>query len=998
MEKGTVDPRATVTVNGKKTMPGRIALVDAFEGADLTPAQNKTILFDMKYRVTSKGMEELLSPMAKNKPGQYSGVAQRIADLGFRASYETDFTLGPEDIAPDKDLRDRIFRAAETSIGKRNPKSKAEADRITVEVYDAASRALDEALFKKFEKSPTSLSAMVTSGSKGKMNQVRQMIAAPGLLRDSAGRFVPFPVKKSYSEGLSQSDYWTTLHGARKGIIGRASGTAIPGAMSKNIISTTNDMVVTENDCGTTNGVRLSVTNRDVTGRYLSAAAKLKAGSYSAGTLITPEVLSTMKSNGLKAVKVRSPLTCESNRGVCQKCTGIPQGFSGAPELGTNMGILASQALGEPMTQMAMDSFHCNHAKSLVFLRKKDQPSEPVAATMEELFESLGILDEVREGTEQIRPTHGWEVLSERGWVEVSCVRRHPQERPMQLISVNGLGTICQDNHPLMVRENLTRCDVCGHHRLKKQSKSNRGWCVACKKAQDYRKAVPGALEIRTPAEIVPKRFFGETNLIPTMQDFGDGPSIDMDPWLAGMFVAEGSVIYHRSHAAMVKKKPYRVYISQLDMGTREKIAARFEESGMAPKIYERGVAVHNLKAGKRFEELFDRYSWNKKLPADFIRYPKEWLKDFICGLIDGDGTVKRVDDGPDQICIDTVSFALAQQVGFIVAKLGIVSSLIATAKRELTRHQGFRVSLRMTAHAVRVLTASYKVRNIEKVSPEQRPSEKTVSLVTNVRDVEYHDEWVYDLTTESGTLYVGGILSHNSGGVAGAAGTTDIDRMTRITNVLELPRKIKNSAILAEQSGEVTDITADPAGGSRIHIGTTNHYAPRGVESVVRTGDTVAQGDRLTTGIINPLELNDLTTIERTQDHLVDEIMDIYKGGLLRRNAETVVKAMTGFGVVRDPGNTDILPGSVLPTGRIKTLNRNNANPVVFEPLMKGITRMPIEKQEDWLARMQHRNLSNTLLDGVAEAWKSSIHGGHPIPALAYGAEFGMRKGKGTY
>lgn len=149
---------------------------------------------------------------------------------------------------------------------------------------------------------------------------------------------------------------------------------------------------------------------------------------------------------------------------------------------------------------------------------------------------------------------------------------------------------------------------------------------------------------------------------------------------------------------------------------------------------------------------------------------------------------------------------------------------------------------------------------------------------------------------------------------------------------------------------------------------------------------------------IVNPHDLYKATgSIETVQNYLTDQLHSLYKSeGIKRQHVETVVKAMSNLSEVSAPGDYQgVLRGEFHPTSKLTVINRQlvseGKRPIEHKPVLKGVDIMPLSVQEDWMAKMQHIKLNQTLLDAAATGGSSSIHGLHPIPALAYGAEFGL-------
>jgi DNA-directed RNA polymerase subunit beta' len=203
---------------------------------------------------------------------------------------------------------------------------------------------------------------MMDAGARMDWNQYKQLVMAPMVLTDAAGRDVPTPVTKSYSEGLDTADYWVQMQGARRGAVMKTQEVRDPGYLSKLLMANTMDLVVNGNDCKTQRGIALPVTDRNVYDRYLQRDFKSKGLNVPAGTLLTPDVVSRMRASDKNAnLVVRSPLKCEHAKGDCQKCMG--KAATGEDhDLGENVGVQAAQSLGERAVQLTMRVFHTGGA------------------------------------------------------------------------------------------------------------------------------------------------------------------------------------------------------------------------------------------------------------------------------------------------------------------------------------------------------------------------------------------------------------------------------------------------------------------------------------------------------------------------------------------------------------------------------------------------------------------------------------------------------------
>ena len=320
-------------------------------------AKINKIMPDKKYHLrapmTARSMSALLKRMSQEDPAHFPRVVNALKDFGNKSSYQMGFTIGLEDLEFDKKIRDKIFQEAEIKVKKAKDKPAA-----IIAAYSEAAKKLDEALLSSKKMKANGFMIMANSGAKGNIAQIRQILAAPVLVRDVHNNPVPVPITRGYAEGLDLADYWASMSGARKGMIDRALQTQEPGSLAKELLNSTVGHIISEDDCGTTKGIELSVDSSDVLDRYLATFTK---GVGARNTLTTYIIVSKAKKMGLKTLKVRSPLTCESSRGSCKKCFGLDENGK-LPSLGTNIGVIAGQAISERATQLTMRTFHTGAA------------------------------------------------------------------------------------------------------------------------------------------------------------------------------------------------------------------------------------------------------------------------------------------------------------------------------------------------------------------------------------------------------------------------------------------------------------------------------------------------------------------------------------------------------------------------------------------------------------------------------------------------------------
>ncbi|OGY55080.1 MAG: DNA-directed RNA polymerase subunit beta', partial [Candidatus Buchananbacteria bacterium RIFCSPLOWO2_01_FULL_46_12] len=211
---------------------------------------------------------------------------------------------------------------------------------------------------------------MVESGARGSWSQLIQIIGMKGLVTNPAGEIIELPVKGNFKEGFDVLEYFISTHGARKGLSDTALRTANAGYLTRRLIDVSQDLVITENDCGSTEAlvitkkfsqvIGLDLIDR-VKGRYVAEKIvdpKTKSVVINKGEIIDNKNIDQLKKLDLAEIKVRSVITCRTRRGLCQKCYGWDLAYNKPVAMGVAVGIVAAQSIGEPGTQLTMRTFH----------------------------------------------------------------------------------------------------------------------------------------------------------------------------------------------------------------------------------------------------------------------------------------------------------------------------------------------------------------------------------------------------------------------------------------------------------------------------------------------------------------------------------------------------------------------------------------------------------------------------------------------------------------
>jgi DNA-directed RNA polymerase subunit beta' len=227
------------------------------------------------------------------------------------------------------------------------------------------------------QKSFNSIFMMADSGARGSAAQIRQLAGMRGLMAKPDGSIIETPITANFREGLNVLQYFISTHGARKGLADTALKTANSGYLTRRLVDVAQDLVVTEIDCGTVNGLSITpiVEGGDVVeglgervlGRVVSADVVVASSGevlVKAGVLIDEKLVKLLEKMGIDQVMVRSPITCETRYGVCAQCYGRDLGRGHRINIGEAVGVIAAQSIGEPGTQLTMRTFHVGGAAS----------------------------------------------------------------------------------------------------------------------------------------------------------------------------------------------------------------------------------------------------------------------------------------------------------------------------------------------------------------------------------------------------------------------------------------------------------------------------------------------------------------------------------------------------------------------------------------------------------------------------------------------------------
>ena len=314
----------------------------------------------------------------------------RLKELGFRSATKAGISIGITDMIIPKEKSIQLEKAYR-EIGevekqyRRGIITDGERKNKVQDIWTHTGEELANALFRTLEyndgrKDMNPVFMMVDSGARGNRTQVKQLAGMRGLMAKPSGEIIERPIISNFREGLSVLEYFISTHGARKGLADTALKTADSGYLTRKLVDASQDVIITEDDCGTINGIVVrpiyegdeevvSLSTR-IIGRTSCETVKDPVTGNAvvkSGQIVDEEIAAALEKIGLEQLKIRSALTCESKRGICAKCYGRNLATGLPVKLGEAVGIIAAQSIGEPGTQLTMRTFHVGGTASQTF-------------------------------------------------------------------------------------------------------------------------------------------------------------------------------------------------------------------------------------------------------------------------------------------------------------------------------------------------------------------------------------------------------------------------------------------------------------------------------------------------------------------------------------------------------------------------------------------------------------------------------------------------------
>jgi DNA-directed RNA polymerase subunit beta' len=372
-----------VRVDGQKmeTTPGRVIF------NEILPPEIRFV----NEVVTKKSLADLILVSYRTVGLERTvKLLDAIKDLGFAYATKAGFSIGIDDLIIPSEKGEllekarkevaqveRDYRAGNLTAGERYNK--------IIDIWTHTTDGIADALFRELRynggrKTLNPVFSMVDSGARGSRQQIRQIAGMRGLMAKPSGEIIEAPISANFREGLSVLEYFVSTHGARKGLADTALKTADSGYLTRRLIDVAQDVIITEDDCGTLNGVTARAMEQG--GEEIIPLGERVLGRVALDDIVNPatkevivrtgeeindDAIEKIEEMDVRQVRIRSVLTCESKQGVCARCYGRNFANGKMVGLGEAVGIIAAQSIGEPGTQLTMRTFHIGGAIQQIF-------------------------------------------------------------------------------------------------------------------------------------------------------------------------------------------------------------------------------------------------------------------------------------------------------------------------------------------------------------------------------------------------------------------------------------------------------------------------------------------------------------------------------------------------------------------------------------------------------------------------------------------------------
>lgn len=969
----------------------------------------------------AKAMGDILTEVARVSPDKYPEISKNLSDIGRNSSYWQGETLSLKDARPVVDQQ-KLLGAMDMEITAAQKQHRADPDAFKAarqEIWSRYSDDIQKVTLNAALSSGNALGYSVASGARGKPEQLKAMLSTPALYAGSEGKLIPMFIRRGFNTGLRPAEYLAGTYGSRESIVTIKTATAKGGYLGKLMAQAATPLIVTEQDCGADNGIDLPLDDSSLKHRVLARAA----GDHPAGTVVDRAVLSDIRKQGKTDYAiVRSPMTCQSEHGVCARCAGA-NARGRLPSVGDAAGITAANAIAEPIAQGSLSSKHCLAEGTAV--RMADGSTRPI----EFILPGEMVLGSDKHGrTFPVKVTHVWDQGVQR-------TRRHVFRMGMteQYVSVE-----CTDEHEILL--NKKQYDVNGQHRDNRRAQK-----------------LPAGIAVKDVGAVAP------------VESFWPGTP---DPWalMLGVWLGDGHrwADVYGQHSPVFSCADQQLiddlqpYLAQFNLTAKKSKRSwdwrvvQLEEDKTFERNSDGTVAVglrHPLKLKFLAWGLESKYAHEKRLPDCVWNFDMASVCAVIAGYLATDGSIYRMKAGGAGVSFGSTSRVMLEQFKELLAvRLCVYAGPVSRSGKAgegNRKHDQWSFAISRVDQWARLL----KLLSIPGVK-HQKASE----LLGNPPPTKFHDPFYrmpraetintglqhcFDITVDHpDELFVleNGLIVSNTAGQAQSK--REFSGFDVINRFVETPETFEDRAVVAEHDGQVTKIQDAPQGGQYVYINDEPHYVLPGFAPLVKLGDKVEAGDSLSEGLGDPSDVVRLRGLGEGRRYYADRLKQILDDSgmpAMRRNTEMLARAALDHVMVDDAEEMDdVLPDDTLSYNRFRRLYApredmaeeapdaavgkflqkdalhytigTRITPTIAERLKtRGFDKVQVSAQTpkfhpemvrlqssthnnpDWLASQHTSYLRRQLSDHAARGTTTNLeHNVHFAPRLAVGKDFG--------
>lgn len=782
------------------------------------------------WQLDKKGVTELFSRVAERHPDQYRDIAQKLMSGGHFAAQSAGTTIKLRDLLPPpeveqklQDLRNRVQTVADQNLPNE------QKEKLIVDTVLKHSDGLEKLLMEHGLASGNSLATQVASGSRGNPTQFKQLVAGDMLVADHRNRVIPVPVLRGYANGVEPAEYFAAAYGARRGTISTKFATQRAGFLGKQLAMIAHRLVVSEKDCGTSTGLPVEGGDKDNLGAVLAH----DAGGHKAGTIISADMLADLKG---KKILVRSPTTCQSSRGVCAKCVGVRE-KGHLPDVGENVGMAAAQAVSEPLAQSSL----CLAKGTLVRMA-----------------------DSTEQAIEDIKPGD---------WVLGADVQG--RAFPVKVLRQfdNGLKACYRTTFRIGTQHDAEAVQLTStlDHKILATT-----WYSNChsERYNNTARVLPVGFKNKRLSAVYPSstRFnctFKEPRALLLGLLLGDGcytksvgrpyfscddPQLiqELTPYLQAMNLQLG---FHKGSKCYWRVSQIKDTINQ-DPKTGRVVAGSRNPAKLLLQYY----------------GIDEKYAHEKEIPSQLFKADDATIADLIAGLWITDGSLYLTERGRRlHLGFTSTSPVLVRQMKWLLQwRFGIYSAAVhfsPMSQNKTRKHDVYSFAI-ARQDAVKRFIEKIPLRGVkaekarmwadrlinENALQHQRGARTSQTFVGNLPTFDIEVEHPDHLFVLANGLIVSNSEKHSGGAVTKrAADTSGFDYINRL---IQTPKQFSGSAVVANKSGRITEISDAPQGGKFIYVDNEKHYVPPGEVLQVKPGDKLDAGDLLSDGIPNPADI----------------------------------------------------------------------------------------------------------------------------------------------